>query len=634
MKRALSFWIALAALPSSARAANLIVANIWDHSPVIVYDLPGAAGRADAIRYVESVRDRYKKEAKVLDAGANPAGLRAALRHGFILYTTLEDKSSLLRMATRKLEWNIAGATFHWRSVTAPAGDDLRFILVGRNPYSKGYCVIYAAASNRALVGINDVRQGAASYHLYQGSRLLKEGLYDRTFVPVERLSRIAALDDVNQFFATLPRVHPDLFGKVSPQLYRELKQQTVNGVEARLDSNGEIPVEDLAYLLYYAGAYFHDGHTSVRWQTRLNEVNTRGKRFPAFRLAFDNGRFLIAAAVDRTLVDSELVAVNGAPAMDFLRPVLDRSSGETLGFRVACFLEEEPFWYYLTNLFGAGTPYRLKLRDAQGRDREVDLVTLNYPEYRAFREQEGGEPYWPNRQGTRVEFFDSGATAHFLYSAFEFSPEQKKQIDHVFEEVKAKGARNLIIDLRDNGGGMSTMAEYIFRYLYAGKYYSFRKIRFKASWETLSSVPWWARPVDFVLRGHVIPHTNPPVSGPRPDAFFTGRVYLLVNNGTFSMASSFATMVRDYGVGTILGYETGGMPVTYGGPYRFTLKNSRIPCVVAWTQNFPPMAFPGDEDHGVIPDVPLSAQSLARFKTERDPALAFALQYVRTAHL
>jgi hypothetical protein len=95
-------------------------------------------------------------------------------------------------------------------------------------------------------------------------------------------------------------------------------------------------------------------------------------------------------------------------------------------------------------------------------------------------------------------------------------------------------------------------------------------------------------------------------------------------------MAGAFATMFRDYKVGTILGSETGGMPVIYGGPLHYTLKHSRIPCTVAWTHNLPPMSMPGDQEHGVLPDVNLTAQKLAEFKSEQDPALAFTLRYVK----
>jgi hypothetical protein len=100
----------------------------------------------------------------------------------------------------------------------------------------------------------------------------------------------------------------------------------------------------------------------------------------------------------------------------------------------------------------------------------------------------------------------------------------------------------------------------------------------------------------------------------------------------SYSMAAGFAAMFRDYKMGTIVGYESGGLPITFGGPHRFILKNSRIPCSVAWTQIYPPTPRPGDDEHGVIPEVPLSEQNLADFKTEQDPALAFTLRYIGSA--
>jgi hypothetical protein len=331
MKRALPFFLVLLALPPVATAANLVINNVWEHAPVIAYELPETDGRADAIRYVESIRDQFKQGGQVLDAAANKSALKGKLKDGFILYTTLGEKSDLLRLASRKLGWEVAGGSFRWRDLTAPAGE-LRLILVGKNPYSKGYCVIYAAGSNRALVGINALFHGPSSYYVFQGSRLLREGNYDENFISIERVSKAAALEDVDQFFKTLQRVHPNLLAKVSEDDYRKLKQQTAAGTTGKLDSRHEIPVEELASLLYYAAAYFKDGHTSVNWKASVNELSTRGKRFPAFRLVFDNGRFLIAAARDRTIVGTEIVSVNGAPVLEFLRPILDRCSGEMLG--------------------------------------------------------------------------------------------------------------------------------------------------------------------------------------------------------------------------------------------------------------------------------------------------------------
>ena len=117
-----------------------------------------------------------------------------------------------------------------------------------------------------------------------------------------------------------------------------------------------------------------------------------------------------------------------------------------------------------------------------------------------------------------------------------------------------------------------------------------------------------------------------------KPEAFFPGRVYLLIDNGSFSMATTFAAMFRDYKAGTILGSETGGTPYMFGGPHPFTLKNSRIFCTVAWTVNLPPRPWPGDKEHGVMPDVSLDGQKLADFRTDQDPVLAFTLRYIQSS--
>jgi hypothetical protein len=136
---------------------------------------------------------------------------------------------------------------------------------------------------------------------------------------------------------------------------------------------------------------------------------------------------------------------------------------------------------------------------------------------------------------------------------------------------VKAKGAHNLIIDLRDNGGESSTMGDCLFPYMYSGKFRCFRQIRMKISWEALRELPWFARRLAIFFRGHVIPLSVGEHSARKPDASFSGRVFVLTDNGTYFMAGLFAAMVRDYKAGTTVGYETGSLPLTPGGPHHLS---------------------------------------------------------------
>ena len=615
-------------VPAAPAAQDVIFDRVFFRAKVVVYEFPDQEGRSEAIHYIESMRDRFKPKAEVLDAASVPV---EKLKGGFVLYTTLSEKSKLVRLATRDLGWQISDRGFHWRDLVTRI-DSLRWIFVGKNPYANGNCAIFAAGNNGAILDIHSRFHGPTSYNLYRNTFPLRSGTYDENFVSrPDRIPTAAALQDVDQFFSTLQRVHPRPFARLSPDAYPTLRRDTATNVKASADSEGQVTVERLASLLYYAGAQIRDGHTSVWWQALLDEQNTHGKRFPALRLRYDNGLFRVAAARDSSLSGMEVVAVNGTPVMQFLQPILERCSGETLGFRAARFVASEPFFYYLTGLFDRNPSYRLTLLTASGESREVPLETLDFSAYYDFRNQDGQPPFVPNREGTKVEFLDSGATAHLFYSSFHSSPQEKKKVDAIFQEVKTHGTRNLVIDIRGNGGGQSDMAEEIFRHLYDGRFRAISVVRAQVSWDILRDVPWWGRPLAFPLRGLTIPHKIGEHRFPKPASFFSGHTYLLTDNGSFSMAGEFAAMFRDYQAGTIIGYETGGLPDTFGGPHAFTLRHSRISCGVAWTEDRAPHPKPGDSDHGVIPDVPLNEDLLRDFARERDPVLAYTLQYIKS---
>jgi len=64
------------------------------------------------------------------------------------------------------------------------------------------------------------------------------------------------------------------------------------------------------------------------------------------------NGHFYIAQATDRAIVDQELIAINGRPVIEFLKPLLDRTAAETGIFRAHRFAYDQDFWWWTCNLF------------------------------------------------------------------------------------------------------------------------------------------------------------------------------------------------------------------------------------------------------------------------------------------
>lgn len=463
---------------------------------------------------------------------------------------------------------------------------------------------------------------------------------------PNKRLTQAEAVEDVNQLFSTLQRVHPDLLARVSLDDYLELKQQTLDGISAKLDKDGTIGIKDFGCLIYYAEAFFQDGHTAVQSNgfAYPEEWNTAGEWFPPFLLGFDNGRFVITASTDKSIAGQEIVSVDEAPIQEFLKPILDCCSGETLAFKVSRFAWFQAYWYNLTDLCSSARALVVVLRDGKGNENKRTVKTVSFADFQKLDSQKRTTKLQQLRQkGTQVHFLDSDRIAWLVYPAFDYGEDEKKKIGSIFQEIKAKGSQELIIDLRNNMGGISTMGDLIFSYLYDKSLRHCSRIRVKVSSDILS--PAFAEyhksmgDDAFVvvqkklagLEGMTITELVPEREhGNRPDAFFAGRIFLLVDNGTYSAAAGFTATFRDYGVGEILGYETGGLPITFGDRYDFRLKNSGIDCSASYKQYFNSKPRPGDDEHGIIPDIPMTDELLRPYQNEDDPVLAYTLDHIK----
>jgi hypothetical protein len=622
---------------TAVEAQDLTFGNVAMRAHAVVYELPGVP--PDAAAMLALMIQRRLPQAEVIDAAkASESELREKLKKTFILITLLDAKSRLLPLVAQPLPLKVDHGIAHWEDLAAPAAD-LRVDFVGRNPYGVGYAAVTAVGSLSLLQG-NDEAQ--YSYFIRSSEGALRRGTYDDEFTPTPygRLKLAEARADTQDFFATLERVHAALFARVTEQDYRRMKEQTLAGLDARADQDGRVSIEDLAYLLRYAAAFIRDGHTELGYGARPYQELLDGRRFPPFRFEYENGRFYITGAQDASLAGLELVAVNAAPVAEFLRPALDRIAGETLTWRATRLAGAQDFWMWFTNLAGkAGGCCQLKLRDANGAESSRLLEPVAITEYGKIRATAVRKT--PPRKGTEVRFFDSGKVAQFIYPAFASSDGERKKIDDVFRQIRETKSQDVIVDLRGNGGGEVAMGSLIFSYLSAKPVKQFNGGKIRISPESLqymlggillarqgdliTATDTDAIAVDFA-RGFAAMNEVPKQPSP-----FSGRVWLLVDHRTFSAANIFSVAFRDFKIGTILGYETGQPADICGDPViNFTLKRSGIGYRVSASANFLKPPVPGAVEHGVLPDVPLTRQLLAKFREEPDPELAFTLEYVQ----
>jgi C-terminal processing protease CtpA/Prc len=115
--------------------------------------------------------------------------------------------------------------------------------------------------------------------------------------------------------------------------------------------------------------------------------------------------------------------------------------------------------------------------------------------------------------------------------------------LEPAFTQIRNDGIEHLIIDIRENGGGMYEQVDSVMRYLTDQPYKHCASYTLAPLVGQASSGP---RNVDCEL---IRPNTD--------SLRYTGKIYLLVGPDSLSGAITFATILQDYDLATLLGEET-----------------------------------------------------------------------------
>lgn len=127
--------------------------------------------------------------------------------------------------------------------------------------------------------------------------------------------------------------------------------------------------------------------------------------------------------------------------------------------------------------------------------------------------------------------------------------------VNEMFAQVKEKGIKNVAVDLRDNSGGSSLVANEIFSYMPINTF-------------DTGAFDW--RLGNFSL--HIDGNTKNKI---KKDLLYNGKLYILINNASFSSAKDFAMMVADNNLGTLIGEPPANSCSGFGEATEFHLENT-----------------------------------------------------------
>jgi len=474
--------------------------------------------------------------------------------------------------------------------------------------------------------------------------------------------------DDINEFIYILEEVHVNPYMKVSKDKFSQTADSVKRSITDSLNRQQFYQVfTPLVDLL-------NDSHTGVKfpsgiWKHYQYEAN--GLFFPiAIMITKDKSIYVRRDFSESNIPDyTEILSINSKKSEDIINTFVkyDSSPIETSSIKRL----DRKFVDYLWWIFDFRGPYRV----------ETTVGTFNvdgqtWAEY--VRNHNTFTNSNSSASGNIVLNEVDRSTCILKINSYSGSlSEFKIQIEEQFKKIQGKAYKNLIIDVRDNGGGNDengrTVLDFITDKPYSEALASTFMMKRSKRYEKYQkcNVPWlfrWMvnlRTVSWFDKGrrklfkallntprgeNAIAHLPlndstentqrskdgvvelsilEPTENPHR---FNGNVYVLSNHNSYSATTAFLGAVKDYEIGTIIGTETGDCPTGFGNNLYFELINTRLRCHSSTTFMIRPN---GDKDitHGVIPDYYVE-QTIDDSKKNIDTILAYTLDLIeKTKH-
>lgn len=359
-------------------------------------------------------------------------------------------------------------------------------------------------------------------------------------------------------------------------------------------------------------------------------EVRILGRKIYVFRDYSDANR----------LAGAEVLSINGVTSGQILPTMLASFHGDgdtpTPGpWRIGhghTFAEE------LYALLGMESPFRLRYTLA-GRDGEVVLEGL--PERKIDLVAKSRFPQ-DGRSPVRATYrlLNDGNVGVLKIYGFGGNAQDGKPLGEFFQDVykdlNGKRVPNLIIDVRDNGGGADELGKQLFSYLVTEPFQYYRDLVIKKL--TFDFFPYAREPKpispdrvqkkpngQYLLVSHPNWGTQPPGK-----PYFGGKVFALMNGGSFSTTCEFLSTLHAHHRATFIGEEAaGGYYGNTSGPGALlVLPNSKLRLPVHFMTYY--MAIEGTKfgSGSIPPDRPVS-YSVEELLAGKDKEMEVALQLI-----
>jgi len=381
-------------------------------------------------------------------------------------------------------------------------------------------------------------------------------------------------------------------------------------------------------------------GHTSFGFSRRHSKFyeDLRMPSFPLFVKIWGD-TMIVTTNLDRkdSLLrrGTQITSINGMKPRQLTDTLFDYMPTDGWAENVNYIRLSADLPYYMRNVLGLQKSYAVTWLDSAGQEHISQVPLWRFMRDSTKNERHPGPPPPGWKKPTRkdritdlrsLEIDTSRSTAIMTVNSFDDGGHLQSFYRNSFNIIRGLGIRNLVIDIRNNGGGKVNHYTQLARYLRStpfkvadtaftlhrsfngdAKYFS------SSFLNSLGITFFCSRGADSMLHFR---YWEKHVFKPQKKDHFNGKVFVLVSGPTFSAATLFCHTVHDQENIKLLGEETGGGHYGNNGLMipDVTLPHTgirvRMPLFRIVQYNHPPK-----DGHGVIPDilVPPSAEGVRK---------------------
>ena len=392
-------------------------------------------------------------------------------------------------------------------------------------------------------------------------------------------------------------------------------------------------------------------GHTGIGPDAEMRTVAESARMFP-LRLLIEGRRLMVLfndTPDDQTMRPGmEIVEINGRKAGDLLDLILPKlaADGDVETGKRASLSRNFALNYWL--FIEKAGDFTIKARDAAGKTVTAKLAGVTDADRKKNQNPLNAEVQatlnkfnWSS-ENLGLRFLKDPDVAQIRIRGFG-GKDYPEWIENTFKTLREKGTKTLILDLRGNGGGADMYGAMLVSYLTDKPFRYFDHINVKTISPSFKEHSDWRTEREAQLRADmatnpaggylVTAKLHPGVAEQPPGKYpFLGKVFVLIDGGSFSTTADFCAVTHHLKRATFIGEETGGgyYGNNSGMQTVVTLPNSkarvRVPMYEYWN------AVPGYDGkrRGTRPDhvVETKAANLLRGVDEQlDLALKLATQ-------